>query len=186
VRLGFVTRVTAGADAHARLPMIVAVHGLGDRPEDFATLFDALPFAARVVALRGVTPYGDGFTWFPPGEADRDPAAFLAQWAPAEEALTARLTEARNRVREVAVSDQVILRAATLCQALGTDGLRGELTLMRAARAAAALSGHGEVSDAHLKQVATLALRHRLRRNVLDEVGSTVRVERALTEAFAA
>jgi magnesium chelatase subunit I len=117
---------------------------------------------------------------------DRDPAAFLAQWAPAEEALTARLTEARNRVREVAVSDQVILRAATLCQALGTDGLRGELTLMRAARAAAALSGHGEVSDAHLKQVATLALRHRLRRNVLDEVGSTVRVERALTEAFAA
>lgn len=78
VRLGFVTRVTAGADAHARLPMIVAVHGLGDRPEDFATLFDALPFAARVVALRGVTPYGDGFTWFPPGEADRDPAAFLA------------------------------------------------------------------------------------------------------------
>ena len=78
VRLGFVTRVTAGADANARLPMVVAVHGLGDRPEDFATLFDALPFAARVVALRGITPYGEGFTWFPPGEADRDPAAFLA------------------------------------------------------------------------------------------------------------
>jgi phospholipase/carboxylesterase len=78
VRLGFVTRVTAGADANARLPMVVAVHGLGDRPEDFATLFDALPFPARVVALRGITPYGEGFTWFPPGEADRDPAAFLA------------------------------------------------------------------------------------------------------------
>ncbi|MFO0628950.1 MAG: hypothetical protein U0325_25470 [Polyangiales bacterium] len=78
VRLGFVVRVTAGADVNARLPMIVAVHGLGDRPEDFATLFDALPFAARVVALRGLAPFGDGFTWFPPGEADRDPAPFLA------------------------------------------------------------------------------------------------------------
>jgi phospholipase/carboxylesterase len=78
VRLGVVTRVTAGADVNARLPMVVAVHGLGDRPEDFVTLFDALPFPARVVALRGITPYGEGFTWFPPGEADRDPAAFLA------------------------------------------------------------------------------------------------------------
>lgn len=78
VRLGFVTRVTAGAAVNARLPMIVAVHGLGDRPEDFASLFDALPFPARVVAVRGITPYGDGFTWFPPGDADRDPAAFLA------------------------------------------------------------------------------------------------------------
>jgi phospholipase/carboxylesterase len=78
VRLGFVTRVTADADAQARLPMIVAVHGLGDRPEDFITLFAALPFAARVVAVRGITPYGDGFTWFPPGDADREPGAFLA------------------------------------------------------------------------------------------------------------
>ncbi len=116
---------------------------------------------------------------------DRDPAAFLAQWAGAEAVITRRLQEARARLREVVVSDHIILRAATLCQALGTDGLRGELTLMRAARSAAALLGHTEVSDAHLRQVATLCLRHRLRRNPLDEVGSTVRVERALAEAFA-
>ena len=34
--------------------------------------------------------------------------------------------------------------------------------------------------------VAPLALRHRLRRNVLDEVGSAVRVEKAMAEVFAA
>ncbi|MDP3235823.1 MAG: magnesium chelatase ATPase subunit I [Myxococcales bacterium] len=117
---------------------------------------------------------------------DRDPAAFLGRWAQSEAATTTRLSEARGRLREVNVADAAIVRAATLCQALGTDGLRGELTLMRAARAAAALAGDTEVTDAHLKQVATLALRHRLRRNPLDEVGSTVRVERALAEAFAA
>lgn len=36
----------------------------------------------------------------------------------------------------------------------------------------------------HLKAIAPLSLRHRLRRDVLDETGSTVRIERALEELF--
>jgi magnesium chelatase subunit I len=42
------------------------------------------------------------------------------------------------------------------------------------------------VGDAHLRRVAAPALRHRLRRNPLDEAGSTVRVERAVQELFGA
>jgi hypothetical protein len=48
---------------------------------------------------------------------------------------------ARERLPEVAVGDAALERIAGLCMALGTDGLRGELTLMRAARALAALDG---------------------------------------------
>ena len=70
--------------------------------------------------------------------------------------------------------------------ALGTDGLRGELTLVRAAKACAALEGAFEVSDHHLKTVAPMALRHRLRRDPLDEAGSSVRVDRAVAEVFSA
>jgi magnesium chelatase subunit I len=66
--------------------------------------------------------------------------------------------------------------------ALGTDGLRGDLTLIRAARALAALQGDATVADAHFRRVAGPALRHRLRRNPLDNAGSTVRVERAVNE----
>jgi magnesium chelatase subunit I len=73
-----------------------------------------------------------------------------------------------------------------LCMAMGADGLRGELTLMRAARAAAALEGAKSVTTAHIKQVAPMALRHRLRRNPLDESGSTARVERAVAEVLGA
>jgi magnesium chelatase subunit I len=68
--------------------------------------------------------------------------------------------------------------------ALGTDGLRGDLTLIRAARALAALQGDAAVQDTHLRQVAPSALRHRLRRNPLDDAGSTVRVDRAVAELF--
>jgi len=68
--------------------------------------------------------------------------------------------------------------------ALGTDGLRGELTLMRAARSLAALDGAKDVTDAHMKRIAPPALRHRLRRNPLDDAGSSVRVDRAIAEIF--
>jgi magnesium chelatase subunit I len=69
--------------------------------------------------------------------------------------------------------------------ALGTDGLRGDLTLVRAARALAALQGDATVDQAHLQRVAAPSLRHRLRRNPLDDSGSSTRVERALAELSA-
>jgi magnesium chelatase subunit I len=117
---------------------------------------------------------------------DRDPAAFVRSYADKEASLARQLEAARARLPEVSVPDAIVERAAMLCHALGTDGLRGELTLIRAARAAAALAGSLEVSDRHLQRVALPALRHRLRRAPLDEVGSTARVERAQKEIFSA
>jgi magnesium chelatase subunit I len=117
---------------------------------------------------------------------ERDPSGFVQTYAPQVAALRSRLSEARARLREVVVSDAVVSRTADLCQKLGTDGLRGELTVIRAARAAASLEGATEVGDKHLRQVAPLALRHRLRRNPLDEAGSTARVEKTIAEVFGA
>ncbi len=116
---------------------------------------------------------------------ESDPAGFVEHWAKEDAKARKRILDARSRVADVAVPDEALTRAAQLCMALGTDGLRGELTLMRAARAVAALEHAKTVSDAHLKQVAPMALRHRLRRNPLDDSGSSVRVERALAELFA-
>ncbi len=116
---------------------------------------------------------------------ERDPAAFLQKWRAKEAQIRRRVLAARERLPSVEVSATTLKRAAELCMRLGTDGLRGELTLIRAARAAASLEGAAAVGDGHLKQVASAALRHRLRRDPLDEVASGVRVERALAELFA-
>jgi magnesium chelatase subunit I len=115
---------------------------------------------------------------------ERDAESFNAHWAREEAKVRRQIVSGRARLVEVSVPDSVLEQAARLCMALGTDGLRGELTLVRAARALAALQGDFEVSDAHLARVAPPALRHRLRRNPLDDAGSGVRVDRAVAELF--
>jgi magnesium chelatase subunit I len=115
---------------------------------------------------------------------ERDPEACAARWKKDEDRTRRRIVAARARLDAVAVPDPVLEQAARLCMALGTDGLRGELTLMRAARALAALEGADTVTLAHLKRVARPALRHRLRRDPLDESDSTARVDRALADLF--
>mgnify|MGYP003344471051 FL=1 len=116
---------------------------------------------------------------------ERAPEAFIENWRKEDEKIRRRIVNARKRLGSVDVSDAVLTRAAELCMALGTDGLRGELALMRAARALAAYDGDKAVNDTHLKRMAAPALRHRLRRNPLDDAGSGTRVARAVEEVFA-
>jgi magnesium chelatase subunit I len=117
---------------------------------------------------------------------ERDPAGFSATWKKEDDRTRRRILSARKRLESVDIPEAARTNAARLCMALGTDGLRGDLTLIRAARAYTALLGDAEVSTRHLKHVATSALRHRLRRNPLDDTGSTVRVNRAVAELFPA
>jgi magnesium chelatase subunit I len=117
---------------------------------------------------------------------ERDPLAFTATWAKEDAKIRKRIVAGRALLPQVAVSDTVLEHTARLCMALGTDGLRGELTVMRAARALAAFEGDQAVTIAHVKRVGPPALRHRLRRDPLDDAGSSVRVERALADLPAA
>ena len=115
---------------------------------------------------------------------ERDGEAFGKAWAKEEARVRRQIVAGRARIGDVSVPDAALERAAQLCMALGTDGLRGELTLIRAARAFAALQGDAVVGDVHLKRIAPPALRHRLRRNPLDDAGSSARVDRAVAELF--
>lgn len=111
---------------------------------------------------------------------ERDRAAFLDAWSGAEGEVRDAITAGQAQLAKVQVPDALLATVAELCLAIGSDGLRGELTVMRAARALAAYEGASEVTEAHLRAVAPMALRHRLRRDPLDEAGSTTRVTRAI------
>ena len=115
---------------------------------------------------------------------EADPDAFVARWKRRDGSVRNRIVKARGQLPSVKVSDSALKSMANLCLTLGTDGLRGELTLSRASRALAAWEGAEEVDVSHIRTMAPSALRHRLRRDPLDEAGSTVRVERAISEVL--
>lgn len=115
---------------------------------------------------------------------ERDPPAFIARWQEASGQISQMVADARLRVRDISVPDEVLEKAVDLCCRLGADGLRGELTLLKAARAKAALDGASAVSTDALRAVAVAALRHRLRKDPLDDTDAGIRVERAMAEVF--
>jgi magnesium chelatase subunit I len=96
----------------------------------------------------------------------------------------ARIVTARKALKELDTPDATLRACAALCIALGSDGLGGELTLLRAGRALAAYEGAGTVTVQHVKSIAASARRHRLRRDPLDEAGSSVRVGRVVEEVL--
>jgi magnesium chelatase subunit I len=117
---------------------------------------------------------------------ERDPDGFRAEWDKANQTLRKRIVRAQKTIEKIEVADDLLLLCAALCHKLGTDGLRAELTLLRATRAYAALQADKAVKREHLRAMAPLVLRHRLRRNPLDDTGSDARVQRAMDEVLAA
>ncbi|MEE4660386.1 MAG: ATP-binding protein, partial [Halieaceae bacterium] len=64
-------------------------------------------------------------------EFERDREAFVKKWQRKDGAVRRKVEAARDRIDNVDVPAEVLEHAAKLCMHLGTDGLRGELTLIR-------------------------------------------------------
>jgi magnesium chelatase subunit I len=111
---------------------------------------------------------------------ERDPAAFFTEMEPEQERLRGRIDRARRSLSTVTVDSEMLSRVVAICIQLGVDGHRGELTVMRAARALAAFEGDATVTFHHVRRVAVMSLRHRLRKDPLGAIDSGVRIEQAL------
>jgi magnesium chelatase subunit I len=117
---------------------------------------------------------------------DADPHAFAQRWEREQQKLQRSIKGAQKRLPEVELPDDALFAAARLCVALGIDGHRGELTLSRAATALAAFEGRDVAAPADVARVATLSLRHRLRKDPLESAGDDARIERAVAEVVGA
>ena len=115
---------------------------------------------------------------------ENDNAAFMLRWQAEDATIRDRILTARKTLTKLKTPETMLTDVAELCLALGSDGLRGELTLLKAARAYAAWRDDTALTRAHIRDVAPMALRHRLRRDPLDEAGSGTRVARTVEEVL--
>ena len=111
---------------------------------------------------------------------DRDPTAFRTLYSAEQQKLRRQIIRARERFTAVKIERELLTRIAQFCAELKVDGHRGELTIMRAARALAAFEGRKQVDEDDVKRVVGMSLRHRLRRDVLEETATTERIEQAV------
>ncbi|MFC6640035.1 magnesium chelatase ATPase subunit I [Sulfitobacter sp. JBTF-M27] len=115
---------------------------------------------------------------------ENDNTAFMLRWQAEDAALRDRILKARKTLTKLKTPEQTLRDVAELCIKLGSDGLRGELTLLKAARAYAAYRDDTALTRSHIREVAPMALRHRLRRDPLDEAGTGTRVSRIVEDVL--
>ncbi|MFU8881119.1 MAG: magnesium chelatase ATPase subunit I [Rhodobacterales bacterium] len=115
---------------------------------------------------------------------ENDNTAFMKRWRSADTKVRNRILAGRKNLSGVITPESILRDCAELCIALGSDGLRGELTLLRAARALAVFEGDTTLTRDHLRHIAPSALSHRLRRDPLDEAGSGTRVARIVADVL--
>ncbi|MCA1634709.1 MAG: magnesium chelatase ATPase subunit I [Acidobacteria bacterium] len=115
---------------------------------------------------------------------ERDPARYAESARAAQESLRRRLSRARRGFERVTLPRPMLRSIAELCVRLKVDGHRGELTIARAARALAALEGRKTVSTEDVRRVAAMSLRHRLRRDPLEQMSGGGRIDESMEELF--
>lgn len=86
--------VLGGADPSTPLPMLVAIHGLGDTPDNFRHLLDGFGEPVRVILPRGLDPVeAGGWSWFPIRARDPDVEALANGIAEAARRISAGLEQ---------------------------------------------------------------------------------------------
>ena len=115
---------------------------------------------------------------------DSDPDSFSTAVEANQDALQQRVVDAQQRLEQVSIDDDLRLRISAVCGELDVDGLRGDIVTNRAARALAAFEGRTEVSEEDVARVASCCLRHRLRKDPLEQVDSGDRVVKVFCKVF--
>ena len=87
-------------------------------------------------------------------------------------------------MQSVSIDEDLRLKISAVCGELDVDGLRGDIVSNRAARALAAFEGRNEVSEDDIARVVSCSLRHRLRKDPLEQIDSGDRVIKAFCKIF--
>jgi magnesium chelatase subunit D len=97
-------------------------------------------------------------------EFDADPGLVIATAREAEDTLRRAIVDARARLLLLPVTGAHLSMVAAICFEKMLDGIRGDLAIIKTARALAAWEDAREIGADHVRRAAAFALPHRMRR----------------------
>jgi len=115
---------------------------------------------------------------------DQNSQEFLENYQPQQIELQEQLVNAQERLKSIEIDYDLRVKISQVCSELDVDGLRGDIVTNRAAKAIAAFEGRTEVTINDIRRVATLCLRHRLRKDPMESIDSGYKVEKVFNQVF--
>ena len=115
---------------------------------------------------------------------DNDPELFVSSIQSSQDELQAKVVAAQNLLKNVKIDEDLRLKISAICGELDVDGLRGDIVTNRAAKALAAFEAREEVTEEDVARVISCSLRHRLRKDPLEQIDSGERVIKAFCKIF--
>lgn len=115
---------------------------------------------------------------------DQDPYACINDFKDQQDTLKSTIINAQSLLKNIVIDYGLKVKISQICGLLNVDGLRGDIVTNRAARAFAAYQNKEEVDIDDVKQVITLCLRHRLRKDPLDTIDSGTKVKQVVDEVL--
>ena len=97
-------------------------------------------------------------------EFDSNPEAVIAAARPAEDGLRTAIAAARARLASLPVTSAHLAMVTAICVEQQLDGIRGDLAIIKTARALAAWEQATEIGADHIRRATAFALPHRMRR----------------------
>jgi Mg-chelatase subunit ChlI len=103
---------------------------------------------------------------------EREEPEFLAEWGEKDEALREQLVSARGALPSVRVSDDVLHAVVEVVSELGVAGHRGDITILKSAKALAAIKGIEVPDEECLADGFRMSLPHRLKEDPFEETAT--------------
>ncbi|MEM3586210.1 MAG: VWA domain-containing protein [Candidatus Jordarchaeaceae archaeon] len=114
-------------------------------------------------------------------EFDKNQEEFIAKWQKEEDELQEKITNAKKILPEVKIPEYLRMTIVKMCLELGVGTHRGDITVMRCAKALAALDGRKQVNEQDVLKAAELALGHRVRKFEFEEADA---INKRIAEGF--
>lgn len=115
---------------------------------------------------------------------EKDPKTYLKQFQPEQDKLKQKIINARKNLRKINIKYELLEKISQICSELKVDGLRGDMVTSRAAKALVAFENREEVTPKDIYTIVTLCLRHRLRKDPLEQIDSGAKVQEAFKKVF--
>lgn len=105
---------------------------------------------------------------------ESSPEDFRQEWLNRERDLSHQIEQARELLEKVTYTTRDLLSIAALTSSLNVDGHRGDLVILKTARAHAAFEKRTQITDRDIALAAELALPHRIRRGPFHQTEITM------------